>query len=209
MTRSWVTLVGALVALSAGLAAYALTGLRNARGPQGTNLIWDLLRGDLGGFLLSVAFWLAVGALLVVIVTAVVSLMSASPRGGRREPTSAGIVSGVKPPPPVEPRDPSGDDHWIDLAEGCIEVIDELDQNAEGFDSPRRDLAEHVVLRLEEVLERSGVEVITNDAIFDRARHRPVPSDGAATTGVAISETLSPGFAVGHRVLRRARVRVE
>ena len=209
MSRSWVTLVGALVALIAGLGASALSRLQGAGASRDPGMLGNLFGGSLGNLLLSLAFWLAVGALLLVIATAAISLVTATSRVGRGGSTSPSIALGVQPSPPGERRDPSGDEHWIELAEGCVEVIDELDQNADGFDEPRRDLAEHVMLRLEEVLERSGVEVIVDDPVFDRARHRPVPSDGAASTGATISETLSPGFAVGRRVLRRARVRVE
>ena len=95
------------------------------------------------------------------------------------------------------------------LVEECVEIVDELDSHMDGLDAPRRELARHVVLRMEEILGRSGVEVIMNDATFDRARHKPTTASAATTPGAAISETLSPGFAVGRRVLRRARVRVK
>ena len=66
-----------------------------------------------------------------------------------------------------------------------------------------------MALRLEETLERSGVEVIKDEVNFDGARHRSVPGGAEPPTGATISETLNPGFAVGPQVLRRARVRVE
>jgi molecular chaperone GrpE (heat shock protein) len=66
-----------------------------------------------------------------------------------------------------------------------------------------------VILRLEEILGRSGVQIISNDAIFDRARHKPDADHGTVDNGAVVHETLSPGFAVGPRVLRRARVRLE
>jgi len=95
------------------------------------------------------------------------------------------------------------------LVEECVEVVDELDDHMSSFDAPRREVARHAILRLEEVLGRSGVEVIENDRSFDRTRHKPIPANVASVPGTPISETLSPGFAVGPRVLRRARVRVE
>ncbi len=100
------------------------------------------------------------------------------------------------------------DGRWMKLVEECVEVVDELDRHISTFDAPRREVAEHVVLRIEEVLERSGVEVISDEPIFDRSRHQPIGASATASPGAAISETLSPGFAVGRRVLRRARVRV-
>ncbi len=101
------------------------------------------------------------------------------------------------------------DGHWMELVEECVEVLDELDEHMDSFDAPRREVAGHVILRLEEILGRSGVEIISNDAIFDRTRHKPDEDHGATEDGVAILGTLSPGFAVGPRVLRRARVRLE
>ncbi len=95
------------------------------------------------------------------------------------------------------------------LVEECVEVIDELDEHIGSFDAPRREVAEHVILRLEEILGRSGVQVISNDKVFDRTRHKPAMDHGVLDNGVAVSETLSPGFAVGPRVLRRARVLLE
>lgn len=95
------------------------------------------------------------------------------------------------------------------LVEECVAVVDELDEHMGSFDPPRREVAGHVVLRLEEILGRSGVEVISNDAIFDRARHKPDAEHAATGNGATVGETLSPGFAVGHRVLRRARVQLE
>ncbi len=103
---------------------------------------------------------------------------------------------------------PLEEGRWMKLVEECVEVVDELDEHMESFDAPRREVAGHVILRLEEILGRSGVEIISNDTIFDRARHKPDADHSALDNGAAVRETLSPGFAVGPRVLRRARVRL-
>ncbi len=66
-----------------------------------------------------------------------------------------------------------------------------------------------VILCLEEILGWSGVEIISNDAIFDRARHKLDADHVATENGAAFRETLSSGFAVRPRVLRRTRVRLE
>jgi len=95
------------------------------------------------------------------------------------------------------------------LVEECVEVLDELDEHVDSFDAPRREVAGHVIVRLEEILGRSGVEIISNEATFDRTRHKPDSSHAATDNGAAIHQTFSPGFAVGPRVLRRARVRLE
>ena len=55
------------------------------------------------------------------------------------------------------------------LVEECMEMVDDLDEHMGSFDAPRREVAGHVMLRLEEILGRSGVEIISNDTIFDRA----------------------------------------
>ena len=94
------------------------------------------------------------------------------------------------------------------LVEECVEMVDELDEHMESFDAPRREVARHVILRLEEILGRSGVEIISNDTIFDRARHKPDADHSALDNGTTVGEILSPGFAVGPQVLRRARVRL-
>ena len=94
------------------------------------------------------------------------------------------------------------------LVEECVEIVDELVEHMGSFDAPRQEVAGHVILRLEEILGRSGVEIISNDTIFDRARHKPDADHSALDNGTTVGEILSPGFAVGPRVLRRARVRL-
>ena len=103
---------------------------------------------------------------------------------------------------------PLEEGRWMKLVEECVEMVDELDEHMESFDAPRREVAGHVILRLEEILGRSGVEIISNDTIFDRARHKPDADHCALDNGATVGETLSSGFAVGPRVLRRARVRL-
>lgn len=202
MIRSWITLVAAFVALLAGLLALALSGLRAAGSMP--DLLDRALDGRFGDLLLLLAIGAAVAALLVVIAVALLTLASDNQRS--RTTRRAAVVPEVRQAPPT---DRTGDGRWIKLSEGCVEVIDELDQNLDGFDVQSRALAEHVSLRLEEVLERSGVAVIKDEANFDRARHKSVRGGGETLVGATISETVSPGFAVGQRVLRRARVRVE
>lgn len=98
---------------------------------------------------------------------------------------------------------------WMKLVEECVGVVDELDRDMERFDPARQDLADHVVWRIAEVLERSEVDLIWDDETLDSRRHLAVKAGSRATSGAPIAETLSPGFAVGRRVIRRARVRLE
>jgi hypothetical protein len=219
--RTWVTLVGALVALAAGLVAFVLLKLRTAPVAPRPG---ELLYGPVGHYLLLLFCFLAAVALLVLIATAATALAydtamtdgrSASRPPDLGTPTAAvsrvPTTSRIAEPTdiPDEPPDTPENGPWMKLVEECVEVVDELDEHKDGFDAPRRELAEHLILRLEEVLERSGVEVITDEPVFDRARHKPIANGGAAHPGAVISETVSPGFAVGRRVLRRAQVRLE
>jgi hypothetical protein len=114
------------------------------------------------------------------------------------------------PPQPIhtEPVDKSNDEHWLKLVEEFILLYNDLDQRLASFDRERKELAEHILLQLQEILERSGVELITDDTTFERRRHQAVQPASGAIPGTPIVETLSPGFAVGRHVLRRARVRL-
>lgn len=126
--------------------------------------------------------------------------------GGIREEVVSTDPEAILTPSPELPDD----ERWADLAEECVEVVDELDRNMGRFDDAKRqELADHVIWRLAEVLERSGVDPIFDDTAFDSKRHKPDKAISRTASGTTILETLSPGFAVGHRVLRRARVRVE
>lgn len=117
--------------------------------------------------------------------------------GGTREE----LVS-TKDSPPI-------DKPWIDLVEECVGIVKDLDRHMSGFDPARQELADHVILSLAEGLERAGVDIISDDETFDRKRHEPAEAKSRTAPGATVVETLSPGFAVGRRVLRRARVRVE
>jgi hypothetical protein len=167
-------------------------------------------------YLLLVALGLAVLASLLLVVISALGLLfdSSSSRFeagfGVSAPSNSG-TSNLERASPLEDSlgNPLEDGRWMKLVEECVEVIDELDEHIGSFDAPRREVAEHVILRLEEILGRSGVQVISNDKVFDRTRHKPAMDHGVLDNGVAVSETLSPGFAVGPRVLRRARVLLE
>lgn len=97
------------------------------------------------------------------------------------------------------------------LAEFCVDLFDELDDASLHFDEARREVALHVKERLQEALLACGVEVIDQDAPFDRSLHQPIRK----TSGVAPGDPrwrariVSPGFKLERRVLRRARADVE
>ena len=85
--------------------------------------------------------------------------------------------------------------------------MDELERHQRALEPAARELTSHVVSRLSESLERSGVRPISGEVAFDRLRHRA--EDGRGEPGDPIANTLSPGFEHGGRVVRRALVRLE
>ncbi len=124
--------------------------------------------------------------------------------GPRKEIVTRNLVEDDR-----DEEDSLDNERWVDLAEECVDMVDELDRTMARFDPEKQELADHVIWRLAEVLERSGVELISDDTAFDSKRHKPEKATSRTASGATISEILTPGFAVGRRVLRRARVRVE
>lgn len=157
-------------------------------------------------YLLLLSLGLVVLVSFILAVASALALVRGNPRSGKSLAKESRAPSTVETSN-LQQTTASKDGAWIELVEECVGVVDELDRHMDSFDAPRREVAGHVVLRLEEILGRSGVEIIWTDETFDRARHKPDVGD--ATAGAAVAETLSPGFAVGPRVLRRARVRLE
>lgn len=98
---------------------------------------------------------------------------------------------------------------WVKLVEDCTELYSEIADRLPCYDPNQLNLAHHVLDRLLEILERNGVTIISGDHLFDRTRHateggsRDVPADSP------ILATISPGFAIEKRVLRKAVVKVE
>ena len=138
-----------------------------------------------------------------------------SPKDHRREEVVTPPLQPNIPDPssfprlkPSDPDNPLNDKRWLKLVEECVGLFNDLDEHLAGFDPPRQELAEYVLLQLQEILERSDVELIADEATFERHRHQPEQSNTEAIPGTPIIETLSPGFAIGRRVLRRARVRL-
>jgi GrpE len=97
---------------------------------------------------------------------------------------------------------------WLALVREDVKLFEELDELVPNFDVARREVAQHIQSRLEEILARSGVEVILHDQVFDPHRHRAVSHAYIAMPNVPIVETVSPGFAVGRLVLRPALVHI-
>src|SRR5206468_1197992 len=113
-------------------------------------------------------------------------------------PSTAALESAEPVPPDGEPLD---NRPWLKLVEESVALFDELDRHRADFDPGRQEVADHVICRLQEILERCGVEPISGGGNFDRSRHQP---EGATRVlpGTTVTETLSPGFRVGKRILR-------
>lgn len=101
------------------------------------------------------------------------------------------------------------DKRWLGLVEEVVALLDELERHRPNLDPAARELTEHVNLRIQEILERSGVTVIAGDKTYDRNRHQTENGVTQARPGAAILVTLRPGLTVGRRVFRRAIVRLE
>ncbi|CAK0769054.1 hypothetical protein CCP4SC76_5140006 [Gammaproteobacteria bacterium] len=110
-------------------------------------------------------------------------------------------------PSESQPPDPLDNKPWLGLAAECVALHEEMDRNLAFFQvEEQRELATHVCLRLQEILERAAVELIVEDAPFDRALHQPDRAIGGMPREPLVAHILSPGFRVGRRVLGRARV---
>jgi hypothetical protein len=119
-------------------------------------------------------------------------------------------VRRLVPEQPAKTSDPLDNKAWVNLVGECVELFDEMDGVTASSSDPRKDLAEHVCYRLREILERSGVEVLEGDSStqFDGLQHQLGGKATRTPEGTQITGTLSPGFRIGRRVFRRARVTI-
>ena len=106
-------------------------------------------------------------------------------------------------------HDPLDNREWLGLVEECVALFEDLDRHRDSMQAGGREVADHACLRLVEILQRRGVEIVEGDETFVRGRHQPVGRGEPPVEGQGIAETLSPGFVVGRRVLRRARVTLD
>ena len=108
----------------------------------------------------------------------------------------------------ASPDDPLNNKPLMQLVEECVLLFDELDRLRPGLEASTQDFADHVASRVQEILERCGATIISGDLTFDHRRHQQETTDPLIADGSPIAETQSPGFAVGRRVFRRARVKL-
>ena len=102
--------------------------------------------------------------------------------------------------------DPLDNRSLVALIEDCVQLYDEIDTLVGKLKPAQQGIAGHVLLRLQEVMVRSGVGLIEGDTVFHYERHQVAPTGTLPANVTPITATLSPGFSLGRRVLRRARV---
>jgi molecular chaperone GrpE (heat shock protein) len=94
------------------------------------------------------------------------------------------------------------------LAEECTDLMNEFDGYVERLETVEgKMMAEMVVKRMQELLERAGLERIDDESEFSVLRHTPVPMQ-IVQEGTPIVETRFPGLALGNRVYRKATVKI-
>ena len=93
---------------------------------------------------------------------------------------------------------------WVRLVAECSDLYDDLEHLKSQLPPDQSQQIEHVCGRLLGIFERSDVEMIRDNAPFARPYHF---SGGPEKIQQAQPvEIVSPGLAVGRRVLRRAHV---
>lgn len=97
------------------------------------------------------------------------------------------------------------DDTWQNLVQECIDLLETLERHQEQpIDG--RELNDYITSQLIEILQRNQVEIVDSDSEYNLLRHQVLPPGSKAEPGAKIARTVSPGFAIGRRVLRRAKV---
>lgn len=102
----------------------------------------------------------------------------------------------------------SSDAAFFDVIKDCADLLIQLEDMEGRLDEKAKPLAEHVKINLQEIIERAGANRIDGEVRFDVARHQPVPAKVVAK-GSTIKATLGPGYEVGGKIVKRARVVLE
>ena len=126
-----------------------------------------------------------------------------------REPEPA--PEPTPPPAPIIIREPvevplEDNKAFAKLAKENSDFMEELDALAPRLDENSQKLIQHVQLRLQEGMERCGVERIDEETVYDVVRHKSATGQRIAQ-GAPIQETVMPGLILGKKVLRRAKVK--
>lgn len=98
---------------------------------------------------------------------------------------------------------------FVKLAEECTDLMNEFDGYTERLETDEgKMMAEMVVKRMQELLERAGLARIDDETEFSVLRHTPVPMQ-IVQEGTIIIQTRFPGLAMGNRVYRKSSVIVD
>lgn len=110
---------------------------------------------------------------------------------------------------PIRESSLSDNKPFVKLAEECAGLMNEFDGYAERLETEEgKMMTEMVVKRLQELLERVGLERIDNETEFSVLRHSPIPMQ-LVKEGTPIVQTRFPGLVLGNRVYRKATVIVD
>ena len=95
------------------------------------------------------------------------------------------------------------------LIRECADLMNELDTYITKADTKTAQFLEYTLSRLEDALDRSHVDRIDTEELFN-----PVPASLSHSgthipQGTPITETIRPGYVLGNRVIRRALVITE
>ena len=108
---------------------------------------------------------------------------------------------------PIVPTSPLDNAPLLSLIEELSRFCDGLNRDSEFFEGDRREISEHVLAKLYEIIERiPGVSVISpapGDS-FDRTHHKV--ASGTAKPGAKITGLKSPGVQIAERVVKPAVV---
>jgi molecular chaperone GrpE (heat shock protein) len=96
---------------------------------------------------------------------------------------------------------------FVKLAEECAGLMNEFDGYNQRLETEEgKMMVELLVKRMQELLERAGLERIDNEnEPFSILKHKPDPMMPVAE-GATLREIISPGLAIENRVFRKAKV---
>jgi len=95
---------------------------------------------------------------------------------------------------------------WVNLVEECVNLYSEINDLLPDMTESQQELGRHIIDRLAEILQRSGISLIEDDTEFDPRRHQ---TESDPPPGTTIVKTLRRGIALGRRVFLKALVQVE
>jgi len=107
----------------------------------------------------------------------------------------------------IEPISPLENKPFVKLVEECIDLMNEFESYTERLESEEgKMMAQMIVRRLQESLERSGLERIDDEKEpFTILKHKPEPMMPVAE-GKTLKGIIAPGLAIENRVFRKAKV---